>query len=258
MSVMFVDFLGMCNQMSKFIPNLAEKTRVLRELLLKEREWTWELAQREAFSNTKEILSVAPVLFLYDPNAEAIVSVDASNFGLGAVQLQKQEDGETKPIAYVSRSLSEVEQRYAQIEEALAFTWACERLSDYLIGIKFHIQTDHKPLVPLFSCKSFDNLPVPVQRFRLSMMRFDYMISHVPGKQLVIADALSRAPSKEPVESDLLLQQETRAFVDMIVNSSPASEKRVEEIKLAQEQDEACREMKQYCLQDWPNKGVSV
>ena len=94
-------FLGMCNQMSKFIPNLAEKTRVLRELLLKEREWTWELAQREAFSNLKEILSVAPVLSLYDPNAETIVSADASNFGLGAVLLQKKEDGETKPIACV-------------------------------------------------------------------------------------------------------------------------------------------------------------
>ena len=62
---------------------------------------------------------------------------------------------------HVFRSLSEVEQRYAQNEkEALAFTWACERLSDYLIVIKFHIQTNHKPLVPLFSCKSFDNLPV--------------------------------------------------------------------------------------------------
>ena len=75
---------------------------------------------------------------------------------------------------------------------------------------------------------------------------------------MVIADALSRAPSREPIESGLLLQQETRAFVDMIVNSLPASEKRVDEIKLAQEQDETCREMKQYCLQGWPNKGVSV
>ena len=87
--------------MSKFIPNCAEKTRVLHELLLKDREWTWELAQREAFSNLKEILSVAPVLSLYDPNAETIVSADASNFGLGAVLLQKKEDGETKPIACV-------------------------------------------------------------------------------------------------------------------------------------------------------------
>ena len=132
----------------------------------------------------------------------------------------------------MSRSLSAVEQRYAQIEkEALAFTWACERLSDYLIGIRFHIQTDHKPLIPLFSNKSFENLPVRVQQFRLPMMRFDYTIAHVPGKQLVIADTLSRAPSREPVESDLLLQYETSAFIEMIVNGLPATEKRLEEIK---------------------------
>lgn len=49
-------FLGMCNQMSKFIPNLAEKTRVLRELLLKDREWTWEHSQQDAFEILNNIL----------------------------------------------------------------------------------------------------------------------------------------------------------------------------------------------------------
>lgn len=131
----------------------------------------------------------------------------------------------------MSRSLSPTEQRYAQIEkEALAFTWTCDRLSDYLIGIKFHIQTDHKPLVPLFSTKNFDEIPVRVQRFRLRMMRFEHSISHLPGKLVVIADTLSRAPSSEPNDSDLMLQQETRAFIDMIVNSLPATEKRLSEI----------------------------
>ena len=78
------------------------------------------------------------------------MSADASSYGLGAVLTQKLEDGERKAVAYISRALTPVEQRYAQIEkEALATTWACERLSDYLIGKTFHIETDHKPLVPL-------------------------------------------------------------------------------------------------------------
>ena len=78
--------------------------------------------------------------------------------------MQVQNSGERKPVAYISRSMSQTEQRYAQIEkEALAFTWACEHFAEYLIGLKFHIQTDHKPLVPLFSTKSLEELPVRVQ-----------------------------------------------------------------------------------------------
>ena len=51
------------------------------------------------------------------------------------------------------------ESSYAQIEKkALAFTWANVCLSDYLVGLKFHFQVNHK-LVPLFSMKNLDELP---------------------------------------------------------------------------------------------------
>lgn len=84
--------------------------------------------------------------------------------GLGSVLLQKQPDRELKLIPYISRSLTPTGQRYAQIEkEALAFTWACERFSDYIIGMSFCIHTDHKPLVPLFSSKKLDELRNHVQ-----------------------------------------------------------------------------------------------
>lgn len=248
-------FLGMLNQMSKFVPNLADKTKPLRELLHKDSLWTWEQPQREAFASAKELLSTAPVLALYDPNAETIVSADASSYGIGAVLFQRQTNGDLKPIAYISRSLSPTEERYAQIEkEALAFTWACERLSDYLIGIKFHIQTDHKPLVPLFSTKHLEDLPIRVQRFRLRMMRFDFTIAHVPGKDLVMADALSRAPSREPNREEQIFQQETRAFIDTIVQSLPATEERLAEIKACQEKDPVCKQIVEYCQTGWPDK----
>ena len=248
-------FLGMANQLSKFSPNLADMTQPLRELLVKGNQWMWGEPQQKAFSQIKEALTTSPVLALFDPNLDTVVSADASSYGLGAVLLQKQQSGELKPVAYISRSMTPTEQRYAQIEkEALAFTWACERLSDYLIGMKFHIHTDHKPLVPLFSSKCLEELPVRVQRFRLRMMRYQFTISHVPGKDLTIADTLSRTPSTVPTSADQLLQEEANAFVSVVVQSLPATEQRLLQIKQLQTEDEACQTITKYCQSGWPEK----
>jgi len=78
--------------------------------------------------------------------------------------------------------MSETERRYAQIEkEALAVTWACEKFSDYILGRSFHIESDHKPLIPILSTKHLDQLPPRVLWFRLRLAKFDYSIEHVPG-----------------------------------------------------------------------------
>ncbi len=106
-----------------------------------------------------------------------------------------QAEREWKPVEYASRALSDTEQCYAQIEkEALASTWACERFAEFLIGKDFHIETDHKPLVPLLSSKRLDELP-PRLRLRMRLMRFSYTISHVAGKNIATADVLSGAPT---------------------------------------------------------------
>ena len=164
-------FLGMVNQLSKFMLHLVEMTKPLRDLLSKKNQWTWDHAQRLVFSSIKDALTKSPALALYDPNLETTVSADASSYSLGVILLQTQANGERQPVAYVPRSMTPTESRYAQIEkEALALTWACERYSDYLVGLQFKIKTDHKPLVPLFSSKLLDELPIRVQRFRMRMM----------------------------------------------------------------------------------------
>ena len=248
-------FLGMLNQMSKFSPNLADTTKPLRDLLNKKNQWIWEEPQRRAFEEIKNALCSSPVLALFNPNRETEISADASSFGLGAVMRQKQPNQEWQPVAYISRAMTPTEQRYAQIEkEALALTWACERFSDYLIGLTFQIRTDHKPLVPLFSSKRLDELPLRIQRFRMRMMRFDFNIAHIPGKDLVTADALSRAPVSTPTENDQQKNDETQAYIDAVYSSLPATEKRIEEIKEQQQEDEVCRQLIAYCKHGWPAK----
>ena len=126
-------FMGMVNQLGKFSENLATLTQPLRELLSKKHTWLWGPSQERAFTQVKDELSKPTTLALYDLQKESKVSADASAYGLGAVLLQK-EDSEWKPVAYASRSMSETERRYAQIEkEALAITWACEKFSMYIL-----------------------------------------------------------------------------------------------------------------------------
>ena len=186
----FRRFMGMTNQLGKFSKNLAELTRPLRQLLSKHSTRLWGPEQDQAFTKIKTELTKPTVLTLYDPQAPTKVSADASSYGLGAVTLQ-QHGSDWKPIAYASRSMTETEIRYAQIEkEALATTWACEKFSTYVLGSKFLIETDHKPLVPLLGSKNLDNLPPQILRFRLRLARFDYNICHVPGKLLYTADTL--------------------------------------------------------------------
>ena len=105
--------------------------------------------------------------------------------------------------------------------------------------------TDHKPLIPLFSTKHLEELPVRVQRFRFRMQRFDFDIIHVhvPGKNLVIADEFSRAPLMPPDQLDEQLDDEIQVYVDKIIQDLPVTEQRLVEIQRTQENDPLCQEV---------------
>ena len=142
--------------------------------------------------------------------------------------------------------MSETEKRYAQIEkEALASTWACEKFSTYILGKKFTIETDHKPLVPLLGIKHLDSLPPRILRFRLRLARFDYDIEHVPGKHLYTADTLSRSSLSNT--GDKTLEELTEAAVDACVANLPASEDRLKVLQDAQNSNPVCSLVTKYC-----------
>ena len=235
--------MGMVNQLGKFsLPSLSLFANYLANKQCG--------PQEVAFQAVKDELTKPPVLALYDPKALTKVSADASSYGLGAVLLQKLQEG-WRPVAFASRSMSEVEQRYAQIEkEALACTWATEKFADYLIGMNFTVETDHKPLIPLLSTKQLSSLPPRVLRFRLRMDRFDFNINHVPGKHLCTADTLSRSP----VANSVAFEKEIESFVEAVVTTLPASNKCLQVYHDAQTNDPVCSTLKKYCLEEWPAK----
>ena len=248
-------FLGLANKLGKFIPNLSRVTQPLRDLLQKKNQWTWGPSQQRAFDLVKDELSKTPVLALYDPNRETTVSADASSYGLGAV-LRQGTDGTLHPVAYASRAMTPTEQRYSQIEkEALATTLSSERFTDYLYGMSFHVETDHKPLVSLLSSKkNLDELSPHIQRFRMRLMRYMYTIAHAPGKSLVTADAMSRAPQERPLtEAEVLLTDEVTAQAILVVGALPETQKRLAENRARQLEDDVCRQVMRNCAEGWPS-----
>ena len=166
--------------------------------------------------------------------------------------LQQQAD-KWRPVAYASRAMSDTEQCYSQIEkEALNLVWACEKFSDYIIGRPIHLETDHKPLVPLLSKTYLDRLPPRIVRFCLRLMQFNYTISHVPGKMLYTADTLSHAPV-DSADKTTLVDAETEMFVQTILSQLPVSTSRLDDFRKAQNDDSTCSQLSKFCKEGWPS-----
>ncbi|MDD9361312.1 MAG: reverse transcriptase [Anaplasma sp.] len=174
--------LGMANHVGLFLPHLSDVTAPIRTLLKKSSAWYWGASQQAAFNQLKSMFSLEASMAKYDPLYSTTVSADAGSYGLGSVLLQDQRAGERRAVAYASRSLTSTEQRYSETEkEALAATCAVERFDQFMRGIKFDIESDHRPLLTLLGTAELDLIPPRIQRLRMRLMRFQYQTLYVPG-----------------------------------------------------------------------------
>jgi len=181
-------FLGMVNYLGKFIPNLSEIITPLRYLTQKHVEWIWDFKQQESFDHLKELLKSPPVLRFFDPNLPITLSVDSSSHAVGAVLMQ-----ESQPVAYSSKSLNKAQLGYSQIEkEALAISLAFKKFHEYIWGCpNLTVESDHKPLESIFK-KPLHDAPPRLKRIMLEIMPYNAKVVYKRGKELFIADTLSR------------------------------------------------------------------
>lgn len=198
-------FIGMVNYHSKYIPDFARKMIPFYKLLKKNTKFEWSETCQNAFNNLKKELCSDTLLAHFDPKIPIVLATDASNRAVAGVLSHTYKDGSTKPIAYVSRALSNTETNYGTIEkEALAIIFCVTKLRQYLLGNKFTLQTDHKPLVTLFG----ENKGLPImaaariQRWAFILSGFDYSIQYIKGK-LNYADHLSRFPHENAPSSKI-------------------------------------------------------
>ena len=170
-------------------------TLPIRDVSKKDILFHWDSAQEESFSKIKNILSSSSVLAFYDVS-KPVILCDASQSGLGALLLQ---DG--KPVAYAFRSLSSAETCYAQIEkELLAVVFAFTKFHQYVCSKDVIVESDHKPLEAILK-KSLAAAPPRLQRMLLQLQKYSVTLQYKPGKEMILADTLSRAYIKECVSS---------------------------------------------------------
>ena len=244
--------LGMVNYLGKWVANLSTITEPLRKLLVKDIQWEWSFEQEKAFVEIKEILSKEPILEYYNPNRPIKISSDASKSGLGAVLYQLVEN-EWRVIAYASRAMTGAETHYAQIEkELLSIAFACSRFHQYIYGTTVKCETDHKPLIPIFR-KPLADCPLRIQRLLLTIQRYDLEVSFIPGKELIPADALSRAYEQNCRTGDTE-GDGVDLYINDVIKLMPFSDNRLGSISEKSAEDSQFMVLKNIILRGWPNE----
>lgn len=184
-------FLGLASYYRKFIKNFASIAHPLTSLTKNDATFVWNKEQEETFQMLKEKLTKAPILSYPDMGKEFILFTDASDYGIGAVLSQIINDNE-KVISYYSRHLTKSEITYSTTEkECLAIYSAVKHYRTYLLGKKFTLIVDHRPLEFLRTVKDNNRR---INRWSLELAGYDYTIKYRSGKTHQNADTLSRIP----------------------------------------------------------------
>ena len=188
----------------------------------------------------------------YNPEAETELRVDACSIRLGAILMQS--DGqEVRPVAYASRTLTDVERRYSQTErEALAVVWGCEKFHLYLYGTQFKMYTDHKPLEFIYSPKG--KPPPRIERWALRLQPYRFKVIHMPGKTNPV-DVLSQLPLIAQSHRERNIAEE---YIHFITERAVPKSMTLEQISKATYADATVQEVQRCLLHNQWSAGVDI
>jgi hypothetical protein len=184
-------FLGLANFYRRFVKDYSRIALPLTELTRESTAaWKWGAEQQAAFEALKAALCSPPVLLVPDQSKPFVLNTDACKFAIGAT-LQQDHGNGLQPVAFFSAKMSDAERNYdVREQEFMALFKACMHWRHYLHGTQpFTLLTDHDSLK---YHKTMPNLSGRLARWIEKMAEFDYNLQHIPGKDNVVADALSR------------------------------------------------------------------
>ncbi|CAM1297651.1 Uncharacterised protein r2_g703 [Pycnogonum litorale] len=198
-------FLGSVQFYGKFLTDLATIAEPLYHLTKKTTTWHWGAKEQATFQKLKTVLTSDQLLVHFDQIKPIGIACDASNVGIGAVLFHRFPNGSERPIANVSKTLTESQRNYSQIhKEALAIIFGLTKFYHFLYGRRFVLVTDHKPLTAMFGPTKGTPLLAAnrLARWALWLNQFDYDIEYRNTAKHGNADALSRLPVENDEEFD--------------------------------------------------------
>ena len=186
-------FLGMIGYYRRFIRNFSVIASPLTNLLRKQVKFVWNKECEKSFNALKAVIINYPILRSPDFSRSFELYIDASDLGVGAMLTQESKEGSKHPVAYFSRKLTGAQKKYSTVEkETLGLILALQHFEVYLGGAKWPVRvfTDHNPLKFLNRFKTKNQR---LLRWSILLQEWNLDIHHVPGKDNVIPDVLSRA-----------------------------------------------------------------
>lgn len=183
-------FHGLASYYRKFIRGFSAIAAPLTALTGSRSAFAWSPAAQDAFEALKLALTSPPVLQPFRDTSDPLrVTTDASDVAVGA-ELSQFVDGAWHPVAFESRKLTPAECNYPVHErELLAVVNALRVWRHYLEGRRFSVLSDHHSL------QYFQSQPTLSKRqagWLALLQEFDYDVNYKPGRDNVVADALSR------------------------------------------------------------------
>jgi hypothetical protein len=192
-------FLGFANFYRRFIQDYSRIARPLTELTKGDgKNWIWTDEAERAFTDLKQRFTSAPILAHFDPARPVIVETDASDFALGAVLSQRDDENRLHPVAFHSRKFSPAEINYEiHDKELLAVVDSFKHWRRYLEGAAHQVQvfSDHQNLEYFATTKVLNRRQA---RWAQELAGIDFKIFYRPGTKNGKPDALSRRPEYRP------------------------------------------------------------
>jgi hypothetical protein len=185
-------FLGFINFYRRFIEGFSRIARSLNDLTRKDAKWVWEQKQQQAFDDLKSHVTSSPLLVQPDVTRPFKLETDASDYATGAVLSQLCEDEKWRPVAFLSKSLSDTERNYPiHDKEMLSVIRALKEWRHLLEGAThpIDIYNDHRNLTYFMQAQDLNRRQA---RWSLDLSRFQFTMHHRPGKSSGKPDALSR------------------------------------------------------------------